>query len=777
MKKVKTIAATLGVAVSILLGSINVGAVPVSEFTPSDSREILLDRSIEVTLSDSNISEWFLFVAPSDGVYAFYTDAVPATVDPILFLFDEDMNMIEFNDDTTTTTTSSNAYVSAVMNEGELYYIKVQKCYSGSGSFNVYAARGVAVFFDIDGTRVYNPWDSNDSYSHDYTDTHADAGSNVTLNVVGDIDFELTSLAGFLESCTMTSENRSVIFSDFEEGLGGFRLEFTIGSVRVTRTLRFKFHRLSDEDHLQGVIDGGTGYQYGAYMLPAGGSATLSASTPYTAQTNFYGNMISSAGCTSFSDKRQDGDEYRLSIPLRNIDRFTVVVFVTSCNTQFGYLTDFVFVPESNAPAMSLDTDYHCEKRYSTSEEYHERAVQFIYSFTPDRSGSYTFSTGNRNMGIPNISVFNSDNTRVGSVFSTEHRSAEELNRNMYGLSEYYYTYAEEVSDYDPDNCWIVDDTMVYDDVTLTLDLQAGQTYYVAVGSLDPIDYDIRVTCNEPAVTQAPSTPAPSTPAPSTPAPSTPAPTQNVGTSSYNVSDFVERLYTVALGRASDPAGKQNWIDAVTMRGETGADLARGFLYSPEFLNKDVSNEDFVKVLYRTFFNREADADGLNAWVNVLNNGESKENVIEGFINSSEWANLCLLYGIRGGGTGTPTIEVEPNSQTIEFATRLYTTCLGRAADEAGMMAWARQLANQRDTGTGAARGFFFSNEFTGQNVSNAEFVNRLYRTFMGREADEAGFSAWVAQLDGGVSREEVFNGFAQSTEFARICASYGIVR
>ena len=93
------------------------------------------------------------------------------------------------------------------------------------------------------------------------------------------------------------------------------------------------------------------------------------------------------------------------------------------------------------------------------------------------------------------------------------------------------------------------------------------------------------------------------------------------------------------------------------------------------------------------------------------------------------------------------------------------------------MMAWARQLANQRDTGTGAARGFFFSNEFTGQNVSNAEFVNRLYRTFMGREADEAGFSAWVAQLDGGVSREEVFNGFAQSTEFARICASYGIVR
>ena len=243
------------------------------------------------------------------------------------------------------------------------------------------------------------------------------------------------------------------------------------------------------------------------------------------------------------------------------------------------------------------------------------------------------------------------------------------------------------------------------------------------------------------------------------------------------VAGFVERLYTVALGRPSDPQGKQDWIDAITLRGESGASAARGFLYSPEFLNKECTNEVFVAVLYSTFFDRTPDNLGFTAWVDALNNGAPKEQVIEGFINSTEWANLCLRYGIRGGGTGVPNIEVEPNQQTIDFATRLYTTCLGRDADEAGLMAWARQLANQRDTGTGAARGFFFSSEFTGQNVSNAEYVNRLYRTFMGREADEAGFNAWVAQLDSGVSREEVFEGFAQSPEFTRICASYGIVR
>ncbi|MBO4637201.1 MAG: DUF4214 domain-containing protein, partial [Clostridiales bacterium] len=351
----------------------------------------------------------------------------------------------------------------------------------------------------------------------------------------------------------------------------------------------------------------------------------------------------------------------------------------------------------------------------------------------------------------------------------------------------------------------------VFPEVSLTLHLSEGETYYVAVptvcdllgGTDNPnrfnADFDLKVTFAEdqdpsdvpsdeptsaptssPASepTDAPASDPTNTPAsvPSTPSPTIP-PANNAPVRETGVAGFVERLYTIALGRASDPVGKQDWIDAITLRGETGAGCARGFLYSPEFLNKGVSNEEFVATLYRTFFDREPDQAGFNAWVAVLNNGTSKEEVIEGFINSTEWANLCLFYGIRNGGTGVPSIEIEPNQATIDFATRLYTTCLGRNADQAGLMAWARQLANQRDTGTGAARGFFFSSEFTGQNLSNGEYVTRLYRTFMNREPDQAGYDAWVSQLDSGVGREEVFDGFAQSIEFARICAQYGIVR
>jgi len=87
------------------------------------------------------------------------------------------------------------------------------------------------------------------------------------------------------------------------------------------------------------------------------------------------------------------------------------------------------------------------------------------------------------------------------------------------------------------------------------------------------------------------------------------------------------------------------------------------------------------------------------------------------------------------------------------------------------------QLANRQISGSAAAHGFFFSEEFTIQNFSNDEYVTRLYRTFMGREPDPSGFADWAGRLANGASREDVFQGFAGSAEWAEICSNYGIIK
>ena len=190
-----------------------------------------------------------------------------------------------------------------------------------------------------------------------------------------------------------------------------------------------------------------------------------------------------------------------------------------------------------------------------------------------------------------------------------------------------------------------------------------------------------------------------------------------------------------------------------------------------------MSNSEFLDVLYATFFNRPADEGGKNNWLALMDQGWGKKDVIDGFINSIEWANLCLTYGIASGTTAQPNITIEPNDNIIGFATRLYTTCLGREADPGGLMDWATQLANMKISGSDAAHGFFFSQEFLNADIDDAEYVKRLYRTFMGREYDQGGFDNWMNALASGQTREDVFRGFAGSQEWANICAEYGILK
>ncbi|MCQ2467835.1 MAG: DUF4214 domain-containing protein [Clostridia bacterium] len=297
-------------------------------------------------------------------------------------------------------------------------------------------------------------------------------------------------------------------------------------------------------------------------------------------------------------------------------------------------------------------------------------------------------------------------------------------------------------------------------------------SYISGVGRLFlGVSMDTKVISNQP-ITPTP-TPT-STPVPTAKPTTTPAP--NLPVNDTAVAGFAERLYTKCLNRASDPSGKSYWISKLK-EGKSGAAVAKEFFFSQEFTGFGLDDKEYVTRLYRTFMDREPDASGLNYWLNELANGRTREFVFYGFVNSQEWANICLTYGIVSGGNKTASITKQPTAAINDFTTRMYTTCLGRNAEPSGQAYWAGELANMRKTGTQVAYEFFFSSEFTNANHSDSEFVTRLYRTFMGREPDTDGFNYWLNQLANGASRKAVFDGFSTSQEFSNLCIEAGILR
>ena len=238
------------------------------------------------------------------------------------------------------------------------------------------------------------------------------------------------------------------------------------------------------------------------------------------------------------------------------------------------------------------------------------------------------------------------------------------------------------------------------------------------------------------------------------------------------INSFVTRMYEQCLSREPDGAGLAGWAEQLETGQMNGAQIAEQFVFSNEMLDKNLSDAEFVKVLYRSMMGREADEAGLNGWVSQLQGGFiSRSEVTKAFVESAEFTGICSEYEIaRGDFAAVGDIE--------RFVTRFYTICLGRPADQKGHWGWVVNLRDKKMNGAQIAEAFFFSEEFVNKNVSDEVYIATLYRTILGREADETGLAGWVEQLQNNqMTRKDILGAFIESTEFTGLCAGYGIER
>jgi uncharacterized protein DUF4214/sulfatase-like protein len=126
---------------------------------------------------------------------------------------------------------------------------------------------------------------------------------------------------------------------------------------------------------------------------------------------------------------------------------------------------------------------------------------------------------------------------------------------------------------------------------------------------------------------------------------------------SKSVEDFVIRFYQQCLKRPPDSPGLKDWVNALENGSQSVADMAKGFIFSQEFINRNTTDEEFVTILYRAIFGRDPDPGGYNAWLNFLDSGNSRRDILNGFIYSKEFRNLCSDYGM------TPFFSKKPFSK------------------------------------------------------------------------------------------------------------------
>lgn len=237
---------------------------------------------------------------------------------------------------------------------------------------------------------------------------------------------------------------------------------------------------------------------------------------------------------------------------------------------------------------------------------------------------------------------------------------------------------------------------------------------------------------------------------------------------------FVFRLYKNVLNRTPAASEVDYWANQLTSGKKNGAEVAEGFIHSTELKNRKLSDTAYVEMMYQTFLNRRSDASGRNYWLNLMNKGMSRDYVFKGFVNSTEFQKICGQYGIKSG-TVALTEARDQNEGVTMFIARCYDKFLGRKGEPDGLNYWCQRLLSGKDTGKDAAKGFVLSNEFLSKGMSDEAFIRTLYRGIFDREADAGGMAYWQERLSMGMSREEVFYGFADSNEFRNLVGGFGL--
>lgn len=110
------------------------------------------------------------------------------------------------------------------------------------------------------------------------------------------------------------------------------------------------------------------------------------------------------------------------------------------------------------------------------------------------------------------------------------------------------------------------------------------------------------------------------------------------------------RLYQAAFDRRPDNEGLKFWISMM----DNGVDLisvANSFVESNEFktmYGSNSSNGDFITSIYNNILSRDPDEGGYNYWLEQMNAGMSKADVLAGFSESAE--NKIAVIGFIENG-------------------------------------------------------------------------------------------------------------------------------
>ena len=166
---------------------------------------------------------------------------------------------------------------------------------------------------------------------------------------------------------------------------------------------------------------------------------------------------------------------------------------------------------------------------------------------------------------------------------------------------------------------------------------------------------------------------------------------------------------------------------------------------------------------------------GGEYWLGELGKGSTRLYILAQLSQGEEFQKRCNEYDLVPGSIHLEK-NIDKQNQVTQFVYRFYSTCMGRCPDSEGLQYWVDALSEQRSSVKEVVYFFIHSEEIVQKNLSDETYLEILYKSFFGREADKQGKAYWLSGLANGIySRDDLLRQFVYSTEFNGICGQYNL--
>jgi hypothetical protein len=230
----------------------------------------------------------------------------------------------------------------------------------------------------------------------------------------------------------------------------------------------------------------------------------------------------------------------------------------------------------------------------------------------------------------------------------------------------------------------------------------------------------------------------------------------------------IQRAYDTILGRGADGGGLDYYVDQMEDRGMSLVAVANDLAGSAEFqaATGGLNNGQFVDYVYSHALGRAADAGGKAYYTQALDQGMSRGAFVVDLSESAEHRGLTADLVAQG------FFNTDDNYQAVAL---LYDTFMGRLPDAGGLTFYGDKVKSGAMTLQQVAGDFAESTEFKAatQGKSNAQLVDAVFLNTLDRAPDPGGAAYYTDRLNKGMSLADFATEVGFSQENYNFMSSY----